>query len=314
MSDGQVAWSLAEVEALPSAVTLGYFDGVHTGHVATVRRAVDAARAADLRAVAMTFDPHPVAVLRGPEMAPPLLCTPEERAELLLATGVDLVVVLPFDAARAAQPAQAFEREVLVETFDARHVVIGENFTYGHRAAGTATTLQAWGRDEGAIVDVVELVTAEDGWTVSSTALRMRLAEHGDVAWAAQALGRPFALGGTVVEGDRRGRTIGFPTANIEVGPRMVVPANGVYAGWALLGDDERRPMVTNIGNRPTFDGRGTTVEVHLLDGGRDLYGEQLTAELHHRLRAEQRFDGPDELVEQIGRDVARARELLDLA
>ena len=161
-------------------------------------------------------------------------------------------------------------------------------------------------------MDVVDLVAADDGWTVSSTALRMRLAERGDVTWAATALGRPFELAGPVVQGDQRGRTIGFPTANIEIGPRLLVPARGVYAGWAQVAG-QRLAMVTNIGTRPTFDGRGTTVEVHLLEGGRDLYGERLVAELHHRLRAEQRFDGPEALVEQIGRDVRDARGLLGL-
>lgn len=307
---GRITHGLADVEPTPSAVTLGFFDGVHTGHRATVGRAVVAAAERGLRAVAMTFDPHPLVVLKGPEHAPRLLCSARRRAELLLDCGVDLVVVLPFDETRARQPHADFEGEVLERTLRARHVVVGENFTYGHRARGSVTTLRSWADAHGARLHVQRLVRAMDGATVSSSEIRRRLAVDGDVTWARAALGRPFALSGPVVAGEGRGRTIGFPTANVAIDDRLLVPAHGVYAGWVSAGG-ARSPMVANIGSRPTFAGTGTSVEVHLLADGRDLYGQTVVAELEHRLRRELRFDGVDDLVAQIDRDVMRARELL---
>ncbi len=307
---GRIVRGLAGVERVPSALAIGFFDGVHVGHQALIQRAVARAEERGLRSIALTFDPHPMAVLR-PERAPRLLMTAERRAQILRdECGVDLVVLLPFDAERARQTAEAFEHDVIYDLLDARVVVVGDNFRFGAQAAGDTQTLEDLCEPRGVDVEVLDLVRSMDGVQVSSTAIRRALTEDGDVAWAGLALGRPYAIEGTVVHGDQRGRTIGFPTANVEVSPERLVPARGVYAGWAFV-EGERTAMVTNIGTRPTFDGDGTTIEVHLLDVARDLYDLEVEAVFVDRIRDEVRFGSVDELVAQIGRDVETARRLL---
>jgi riboflavin kinase / FMN adenylyltransferase len=303
-----VATGLDEVVPGPSVVTIGNFDGVHRGHRVLLRRAVDAAHDARVRSVAVTFDPHPAAVLR-PGSEPLAVQSLGDRAEALLDVGVDLVLVLPFTRELAALTPDAFVERVLVERLEATRVIVGTNFRFGHKAAGDVVHLADVGESHGFGVEAVTLLEL-DGAPISSTELRRRIGEDGDLAWANRALGRPFRLSGEVVRGDQRGRTIGFPTANIEVPGHQLLPANGVYAGVATVAG-VRSAAVTNVGTRPTFDGEGVTVEVHLLDTDRDLYGQHLEVSFLHRLRGEQRFDGPDALVAQIARDAAAARDLV---
>jgi riboflavin kinase/FMN adenylyltransferase len=308
--DPRVARSLAEIEPADSVVTIGVFDGVHRGHRALIGRARRQAEERGLRSVAVTFDRHPMEVVR-PGSQPKYLQTLERKVAALLDEGIDLVHVVTFDHAFSQQSADEFVGRTLAGPVQARHVVVGANFRFGHGARGDVALLAERGEQLGFEVEAVSLVDV-DGVAISSTEVRERIAA-GEVEWAAEALGRPHVLEGPVVRGDERGRTIGFPTANVEVGDRMQVPANGVYAGHAVVvgRTTTRHPMVVNVGQRPTFEGDHVTVEAHLLDVDLDLYGEHLALHLEHRLREERRFDGVDELTAQITADVARARELL---
>lgn len=309
MNDGPpaVAYDLAEVVPGPSVVTIGNFDGVHRGHRVLLRRTVDAAADADVRSVAVTFDPHPAAVLR-PGTEPPAIESVDERIRDLRALGVDLVLVLPFTPSLSSLGPDVFLETVLVERLQATKVIVGANFRFGHGAAGDVITLSEAGERYGFATEAVTLLEL-DGAPVSSTEVRERI-RAGDLDWANRALGRPFSLAGEVVRGDARGATIGFPTANVEVPAGRLLPANGVYAGIATVGG-ESFGAVTNVGTRPTFAGDGVTVEVHLLEVERDLYGQHLEVSFLHRIRDEQRFDGVDALVAQIGRDASTARRLL---
>lgn len=308
----EVVRRLEDVQPGPSVVTVGVFDGVHRGHRAIIDRAVGAARDRSVRAVAVTFDPHPTSVVR-PSAVPPLLQPVEDRIAVLSGTGVDLVLVLPFTHELSQLDPAAFVERVLAGALEARGVVVGSNFRFGHRAAGDVAALARLGATHGfeAVgVDLLEL----DGDPISSTEVRRHLAA-GDVGWAAAALGRPWTYRGTVVRGDGRGRTIGIPTANIVAPEGILRPGGGVYAARAERADD-RWDAVVNVGSRPTFDGRVVTVEAHLLDTAvpveaLDLYGQELELALLARLRDEQRFDGPDALVAQIQRDIDAAREEL---
>jgi len=313
-----------------TVVTIGNFDGVHRGHLQLIARTCELATAHDARAVVLTFDPHPAALLR-PDHVPLMLQPLDQRVAQLRAQGIDEVVVLPFDATLAALDAEDFVDQVLVGRLGAVGVVVGENFRFGRGAAGDVGTLVELGAMRGIVVEPVGLVRADDD-VLSSTALRARLAE-GDVDAVARGLGRPFMLQGEVVHGEARGRTIGFPTANVAVAAGLALPGDGVYACWASTGADgadgadgpdaevgvtatvaaEVHPAVVNVGRRPTFDGTGRTVEAHLLDvpAGLDLYGRRLALAFVGRIRGEQRFDGPEALVARIHEDVVAARGLL---
>lgn len=305
----EVVRTAREVPPAPSVVTIGVFDGVHRGHQAIIRRAVEQARERGCRSVAVTFDRHPEEVVR-PDAVPSYLQTLDARVSALRAQGLDLVHVLRFDRELSELSPEAFVAEVLAGPLGAVAVVVGANFRFGYRAAGDVATLEAAGREHGFHVDAVALLGGEDG-TISSTAIRERL-RAGDVEWAAWALGRPYSIEGEVGRGEGRGRTIGIPTANIAVVPGLEVPAVGVYAGRArVVPEGDAVACVTNIGSRPTFEGRDVTIESHLIDTEIDLYGTQLSVSFVARLRDEQRFDGPDHLVAQIRRDIERARELL---
>jgi riboflavin kinase / FMN adenylyltransferase len=305
----EVTTTLDALVAAPSVVTIGNFDGVHRGHRVLLRRAVDTAADRGLRAVAMTFDPHPAAVLR-PGSEPPRLQSLDDRIASLADTGVDLVAIVPFDHALAALSPQEFVAQVLVGGVGVERIVVGTNFRFGNRAAGDVVTLVEQGEEHGFSVEAVTLHELE-GVPLSSSAIRERLVA-GELAWPTAALGRPFSVQGEVVTGEGRGRTIGVPTANLDVPAGLLVPGNGVYAGHAT--DGERTwPAVTNVGVRPTFDGANRSVEVHLLDTEVDLYGRAVRFTFEHRLRGEQRFDGPDALVAQIRRDIAAARDHLDV-
>jgi len=305
-----VVRSLDDVQPDPSVVTIGNFDGVHRGHRTLLHRTVDAALDRGVRSVAITFDPHPAAVLR-PGTEPPGLCSLDQRVERLLEAGVDLVVVLPFTRELSELTPERFVERVLVERLHAARVVVGTNFRFGYKAQGDVVALLTAGDHHGFDVEAVALRDL-DGEPLSSSAIRSAL-DDGEVRFVTGALGRPYSLAGEVVAGDGRGRTIGIPTANVEVPPGRAVPANGVYAGHATAGDRRWR-CVTNIGVRPTFDvGDTPTVEAHLLDveGPLDLYGMVLDVTFEHRLRGEQRFAGVDELVAQIRADVEAARRQL---
>ncbi len=303
----QVVHGLEGLEHAPSVVTIGNFDGVHRGHQVLLRRTVHLAADARVRSVAVTFDPHPAAVLR-PDAQPPRLQVMEDRIASLGAAGVDVVVVLPFTRELASRTPADFVVEILAGALEAVRVVVGTNFRFGHKAAGNVVTLLELGEQHGYIPEAVTLLEI-DGRRISSSAIREHLAD-GDIQWVARALGRPYLLHGEVVRGDGRGRGIGFPTANLALDEALAIPATGVYAGHAEVAG-ERLPAVTNVGVRPTFDGTVRTVEVHVLDLDRDLYGERIGCTFEHRIRAEHRFDGVDALVAQIGRDVAEARRLL---
>ncbi len=263
----------------------------------------------------MTFDRHPLAVL-DPDRQPAALQTLDDKVAALGATGIDHVHVLRFDRTASREPAVGFATRVLGGPLAARHVVVGTNFRFGHGAAGDVDVLRRVGVDLGFTVEGFDLVDLGDQGIVSSSRIRAALAE-GDVAWAAEALGRPHRLAGTVVRGDGRGRTIGVPTANVAVVPDLAVPASGVYATTVRERGADRVPTgptwdaVTNIGTRPTFDGRDVTVEAHLLDVDIDLYDRDVVVDLVERLRDEQRFDDVDTLIAQIHADVAAGREVL---
>ncbi len=290
-----------------SAVTIGVYDGVHRGHQAVLR---DLESRADevgaRRRVVLTFDPHPLAVV-APERAPKLLTTLDRRIEILESLGVDVVGVLPFRQIRQMHPDEFIQR-VLVDALHARLVVVGTNFRFGLDREGDVATLRRVGATLGFDVDAVELLRG-DGATLSSSAIRAMLA-RGDVRHAAEALGRPHEVAGRVVAGDRRGRQIGFPTANLAVPTELMIPADGVYAVWAEVSGGRHRAVV-NIGTRPTFDGGDRVVEAHLLDFDQDLYGLDMRLEFVDRLRDERRFAGIDELVGQIRHDIQAAEERL---
>jgi riboflavin kinase/FMN adenylyltransferase len=290
-----------------AVLTLGNFDGVHLGHQAIVAHAVEHARAVGGAAVALTFAPHPLAVL-VPERAPPPVQPLRDRLASLRALGVDVAVVQRFTRRFAALEAERFVRDFLLPHLDLQHVVVGYNVNFGRDRAGSAETLRALGARLGFGVDVIGPVVVA-GEQASSTALRDAIRE-GDVRRARALLGRPHALRGRVVAGDRRGRTLGFPTANLHLRPGLLLPADGVYAVAVELGE-RRHPGVLNVGVRPTFAGRRRTVEVHLLDFAGDLYGRWLVVRLVERLRGEAAFAGPEALRAAIAADVVRARTVL---
>jgi riboflavin kinase / FMN adenylyltransferase len=296
-----------------AGVTIGNFDGVHRGHRTVLSRARAAADGLDLPLVAVIFDPHPMAVLR-PEHAPSVLTTIDERAALLADAGVDHVFALPFDLDVAAWSPQHFVDRVLVEALGARVVVVGANFRFGHRAAGDVALLRVAGESAGFTAEGVELDGGPQVW--SSTYIRTCLAA-GDVAGAAEALGRPVVVRGTVVRGDQRGRELGYPTANVPTDAQRAAPADGVYAGrLRRLDTGEVLPAAISVGTNPTFDGvRDRRVESYVLDRtGLDLYGVEVEVEFVELLRGMVAFDGPDPvkaLLAQMALDVDRAREIL---
>ncbi len=299
---GQVVPPLRRV-----VLTLGNFDGMHLGHQAIVRRALEEAHAAGGQVVVLTFHPHPIAVV-APDKAPPLLQSLRDRLSRLRELDVDVAVVQRFTPSFASLDPEAFVRDFLAAHLELLHVVVGYNVTFGRGRAGTLETLQALGARHGFAVDAVGPVTVGEA-QVSSTALRQLIAA-GDVRGAGALLGRPFTLRGRVILGEQRGRTLGFPTANLHRRRGLLLPADGVYAVHVLL-DGRTLPAVLNVGVRPTFGTLRRTVEVYLLDFEGDLYGRWLTLELVERLRGERRFAGPEALRQAIAADVARTREVL---
>jgi riboflavin kinase / FMN adenylyltransferase len=295
------------MNSMNSVVALGNFDGVHLGHRAVVRRAVEEGRRRGAKVVAATFDPHPRVVL-APGSEPRLLTTLEMRREELLGYGVDEVWAIRFDEALSRKSPEEFVRDVLVGEIGASAVVVGENFRFGHRAAGDFRELERLMRGFGGEAYAVPVRSEGGEAPISSTRIR-RLVGEGEVAEAARLLGRPYVLRGDVVVGDKRGRTIGFPTANVVADPALVVPARGVYAGFVRVGKDTYAAC-TNIGVAPTFERRESRVEVYLLGFEGDLYGREVDVSFLERIREEKRFSGVEELKTQISRDVEAARRI----
>lgn len=293
-------------DADPAVVALGAFDGIHLGHQAILGTAVARGKARGTRAVACTFDRHPMEVLH-PDRAPLPITTLAERLDLIAKAGVDQVVVLVFTPALAAVEPEDFVKDVVVGRLHAREVVVGFNHTFGRAARGNAAFLHSLGDRVGLVIHVVPPLLV-NGVPVSSSEIRAALRE-GDVGRAAQYLGRPYSIGGTVVRGAGRGRTLGFPTANLEPERPLLVPT-GVYACRAEFGD-QMRPAVVNVGVRPTFGENDRAIEAYLLDLSGDLYGVGLRLHFIERLRGEQKFQSVDELRAQIGRDVNAARHSL---
>lgn len=292
-----------------SVVAIGVFDGVHRGHQAVLEELMNLADRINgpgtVRGV-LTFDPHPLAVV-APDRAPRLLGTLHQRLERLAEVGVDVVGVLPFARIRSMEPGE-FVKAVLVDAFAAKAVAVGADFRFGHDRSGDVGTLTSAGEVWDFVVDAVPLLSEDDS-QLSSTRIRSLVA-GGQVDEAAHLLGRPYAIEGPVVRGDGRGRTIGIPTANINYEPTVVLPQTGVYVGHVHV-DGRDVPAVTNVGIRPTFDGRAVTVEAHLLDWDGDLYGRVIEVTLEHRLRGERKFDGVDALVAQIRADIEQARRFV---
>ena len=307
----------------PSVVAIGNFDGVHRGHRSVLARLVAEARRRDARAVAVTFAPHPLRVLH-PERAPELLTTPEHRLDLLAEAGLDAVLEMAFTRELASWSPERFVVDAFVRALGASAVVVGHDVRFGHRNSGDLETMRALGAEHGFDVVVLDDEHGEGARRWSSTWTRELLAE-GDVAGAAQVLGRPHRVEGVVVHGDHRGRELGYPTANLD-GIEVLVPADGVYAGWLVrqdlpaqdgpAGPPRVLPAAVSIGTNPTFDGLERRVEAHALvtpaeSAVLDLYGERVALDLVERLRPTLRFDSVAELVTQMDADVARCREVL---
>ncbi len=271
-------------------VAIGVFDGVHKGHQAVI----------DDADTVLSFDPHPLTIIH-PEAAPKLIMPPDVKRDVIDGLGVEELVVIPFDKEFSQIPAEGFIEQVLIDRLGAKRVSVGENFRFGAKAKGTPGMLAGRDEFETRVVPLVEV----DGETVSSSRVRALVAA-GEVGAAMRCLGAPFMLEGRVVEGDRRGRELGFPTANVVPDDRLVVPGHGVYAAFA-----NGHPAAVNVGIRPTFEtGRGLLVESYLIDHEEDLYGKNLRVAFVSRLRGERRFPSAEELIPQMHRDVAEAREV----
>ena len=281
---------LPDAKAADRTVAIGSFDGVHVGH----REVIDDAD------TVLTFEPHPLSVIH-PEAAPKLIMPFPVKRDVIEGLGVEELVVIPFDREFSKLPPEEFCARILVEQLGARHVRVGENFRFGAKAKGTPEMLASREEFETTVVPLVEVGSE----TVSSTRIRALVAA-GDVEGAQRCLGSPFMFEGEVVSGDRRGRTLGFPTANIVPDERYVHPGYGIYAAFA-----NGHPAAVNVGVRPTFEsGRGVLIETHIIDHDEDLYGRQLRVAFVRRLRGEKRFEGVDDLVRQMQRDVEEAREV----
>ena len=293
----------------PSVVTIGKFDGVHRGHRSVIDRIRGIAAADGMRAVVVTFDRNPLALL-APDRCPDALVSLRQKLELLATTGIDATVLLPFDRALASVPATEFVERVLVDTLGAKAVLVGRDFRYGARGAGDVKLLEDLGESFGFTVEVVDDVRPEGERRVSSTWIRELLAE-GDVRHATELLGHAPTVSGIVVHGANRGRELGYPTANLSPESEGLIPGDGVYAGW-LTDAGTRYPAAISVGNNPTFEGvPKKQVEAYVLDRDLDLYDHLVDIEFVERLRGMVAFTNIPDLIETIRGDVDRAREIL---
>lgn len=296
-----------------AVITIGAYDGLHLGHQTVIAEVVEQARRTGRRSAVVTFDRHPAVIVR-PESAPKLLTDHDQRMELLEQSGIDAAVVLPFDEAQSQEAPVSFIERVLVRCLSTKLIVVGSDFHFGRNREGNVDLLREVGKTYGFEVAPVVLIPRADGVDepVSSTAIRRALA-GGNVEMAAAMLTRPFEARGKVVQGDQRGRLLGFPTANVEVPNRICLPADGVYAGWYERPDGTTHPCAINLGRRPTFyeHADSSLLEAHLIGFDGDLYGEEAKIRFTNFLRSERKFDGIDALVAQLESDVEHAKELL---
>jgi riboflavin kinase/FMN adenylyltransferase len=293
-----------------SVVTVGTFDGVHRGHQAILEHLRARADAHSGLSTLISFDPHPRSVVHGQEI--PLLTTVEERAQVLEAAGLDRFVVVPFSMDFARLDPVDYVEEVLVERVGVREITVGYDHRFGRDREGDVDLLRACGERHGFSVDVIPAQEVDED-VVSSRNIRALLLEEGDVATAAEHLGRPYRLQGVVARGEGRGRQLGYPTANLALqDPRKLVPRRGVYATRVTLPDGRTRGGMMNIGRRPTFDEMEVTVEVHLFDVEADLYGETLSVQFLQRLRDEQKFDSAEDLAMQLSEDERHCRTIVE--
>ena len=303
-------------------LTIGVFDGVHRGHAELIARAVKAGRSRGVASVLMTFDPHPMEVV-FPGSHPAQLTTLTRRAELAEEMGIDVFLVMPFTADFMKLTPDRYVHELLVERLHVVEVVVGENFTFGKKAAGNVGTLRKAGERFGFAVDTVSLVADQhqsETVTFSSTYIRSCV-DAGDVVAAAEALGRPHRVEGVVVRGDGRGKGLGYPTANVAPPMHAAIPADGVYAAWfTVLGHGpgtgtvvpgERYSAAVSVGTNPTFSGRTRTVEAFVLDTEADLYGQHVAVDFVARIRGQKKFGSVDDLIVAMGRDTDKARAIL---
>jgi riboflavin kinase/FMN adenylyltransferase len=300
------------LEEIPSELkgvfaTIGNFDGVHLGHRYIFAKMIEEARQAGCKTVVISFDPHPKMVLHPDKRPFYLISTPEEKISLLSEIGVDVYIIIPFSLEYAQTTAEKFVRDVLWNRLRIRKIIIGHDYTFGRSKQGNEAFISAEGKKLGFEVEAMNpfLIGNE---IVSSTKIRQSIL-RGDVHFAATLLGRPYNISGRVVSGDKRGQELGFPTANVQANKELL-PLTGVYAVRCLLGG-RSLDGVLNIGFNPTFAGGKLTIEVHLLDFDKDIYGETVDIQFIERMRDEIRFAGPEELIAQINKDVSRARELL---
>ena len=310
--------SVIDLESSPwpgerSVITIGAYDGVHVGHQAVIEQVRRQANEIGAKSVVVTFDRHPASVVR-PESAPRLLTTADQKMELLAATGIDALAVVPFDEQQAAETPESFVQRVLVDCLNTKVIVVGEDFHFGQHREGNVELLRKLGLEHDFEVEPIELLPREDDIDepVSSTAIRRALA-GGDISRANTMLGRPFEVRGAVVMGDQRGRLLGFPTANVEVLKGFCLPADGVYAGWYERPSGDIYACAINLGRRPTFyeHADSSLLEAHLLDFDGDLYGEDAKVRFAHFLRSERKFDGVESIITQLTQDVGHAREIL---
>jgi riboflavin kinase / FMN adenylyltransferase len=296
----------------PSAVTIGKFDGLHAGHRRVLAGVREAATSDGLVSTVLTFDRNPLSVI-APQRCPDALVSNRQKRELLAEAGIDATVMLTFDEAFSRQSADNFVRDILVGALNARIVFVGADFRFGAHGTGDVALLQKLGPELGFEVRIVEAMKSEGTRRVSATWIR-ELLSNGDVDTAARLLGRAASVRGVVVRGEQRGRTLGFPTANLSPQVEGFIPADGVYAGWLTL-DGQALPAAISVGNNPTFAGvPERQVEAHVLDRELDLYDREVEVSFVSRIRGMEKFDGIEALVEQIDRDVAEARRMLGVA
>lgn len=304
--------------AAGTVVTIGAYDGVHVGHRAIISEVRRLAASRGLLSTVITFDRHPASIVR-PESAPKLLTDLDQKLELLATTGVDVTIVVPFDEERSTESAEEFVHEVIIDCAAAKVVVVGEDFHFGKDRGGNVALLRAMGSEEGFEVVGMTLMGTDTvaiaHHKVSSTAIRQLLSK-GEVGAADTLLGRAYEVRGTVIQGDQRGRTLGFPTANVALQVDTCLPADGIYAGWYVRPDGIALPAAINLGRRPTFyDAQSySLLEAFIIDWDGDLYGEACRVQFVERLRAELKFDSVDSLVTQMHQDVAKARQVLGSA
>ena len=309
--DQRIVYSLDELPGTPHAVTIGSFDGVHCGHQYLLTRVVQTAQNLGIASLAITFDPLPAEVLR-PDKAPPRLCTTQDRIDQMLACGIDRVLVLRFNLEMANKSAGEFLKEIC-QSAEPNAIIIGEDFAFGHNRQGTPQFLASRAESHGFALEVVERTNPDTEIEWSSSFLRRILVDDGDVSRAEAVLGRPFRLSGTVRDGDHRGRSLGYPTANLGLPDGLVIPADGIYAGLvdvSGLDAGQNRPALIYVGTRPTFQQTTRVIEVFLLEFDQNLYGHGISVTFLERIRGDRKFESPEQLVDQMKRDEAAGRRV----